>query len=185
MSQAKWVTPIRQYYLAQVFTEYQSKIQDFLETGKKSGWQVDLITGHFYHPELEARISKLIANWKQADREQRQAEWQAEFEFRHRTNDRLYPLHGKFSGIAKDVYYDNQPEYYLEGIGINALAFKPFAKIRLSSSNVTLYVDISDVLRPVNKNKKRKLIRYGKTPKAILDSIDIKCYKAVRHYLNS
>ena len=173
MKQPKWVNPTRQNYLVTLF----SKSRGFCVYGHPHC----TIPEHHY----EIYIDNLVKDWISMDRQDRQAEWQAEFEARHRTNDRSYPLHGKFSGIAQDVYYDNQPEYYLDGIGVSGLSFKPFAKVRLASSDVHLYVNLGDILQPMSKSKKRKMIRYGKIPQDIEDRISVRCWQAVKHYLNS
>ena len=80
----------------------------------------------------ELKSETIIKDWIADDRKQSQADWQAEYELRHRDDDRRFPLRGKFSGIAQDVYYDRQAQFYLEDLGISGLTFKPFAKLRLA-----------------------------------------------------
>ena len=89
-------------------------------------------------------------------------------------------MRGQFSTIAKDMFYAEQPEYYLEGIGISGLTFRPFAKVRLASSLVQLHIDLGDTLRQVSKAKRRKAIRYGK----VADTIQARIREAVRHYFD-
>jgi len=82
------------------------------------------------------------------------------------------------------MFYAEQPEYYLEGIGISGLTFRPFAKVRLASSLVQLHIDLGDTLGQVSKAKRRKAIRYGKAlPQEVQDAVDGICNKAVRRYL--
>jgi hypothetical protein len=85
---------------------------------------------------------------------------------------------------AATIYYDNQPEFYLEGLGISGLTFKPFAKLRLASNYIRLHVELDEILKPMSKSKKRKAIRYGKIPKDIQDRINIQCWQAVKHYMS-
>ena len=132
----------------------------------------------------DLKSEAIIKDWIADDRAQRQAEYQAEFEARHSTNERTYPLHGRFSGIGQDIYYDNQPEFYLEGLGISGLTFKPFAKLRLASSLIALHVDVDDLLRPLSKNKRRKAIRYNKIPFELDNRIKEACWLAVKQFLN-
>jgi hypothetical protein len=80
----------------------------------------------------------------------------------HELGERRYPLRGQFSSIAKDIFFESQPLYYIMGLGVNGLTFKPFAKVRISSSFSVLYIDLGDTLNGVSKAKKRKAIRYGK-----------------------
>lgn len=131
----------------------------------------------------EVKSETIIKDWINEDRIERLADYKAETEARHKLNYRTMPLAGTFSGIAQDIYYDNQPQYYLENIGISGLTFKPFAKLRLASSNIRLFVDISALLKPLSKNKKRKAVRYGKASIDFQDRLDITCQKAVNNYL--
>jgi len=142
------------------------------------------LTGEFYHPEYEARIKLIIADWVADDRAEAQALWRAEQKTIHGLGERSYPLRGEFSAIAKDIFHTHQPQFYLIGLGISGLTFRPFAKVRLASSFVGLHIDLGDALRGVSKNKRRKAIRYGKAlPKDIQNSVDSLCRQAVRHYL--
>ena len=170
--QPKWTTPTRQTYLVTLFL----RSKGFCVFGHPKC----TIPEHHY----EIFIDNLVADWIADDRAQRQADWQAETKARHSTNERTYPLHGRFSGIGQDIYYDNQPEFYLEGLGISGLTFKPFAKLRLASSYVRLHVDLEDILKPVSKSQKRKAIRYGKIPTDLQDKINDRCWQAVKHFAN-
>jgi hypothetical protein len=132
----------------------------------------------------ELKSEKLIKDWIADDKAQRQAEYQAEYEARHNTRERTYPLHGRFSAISQEIFYDTQPEYYLENVGISGLTFKPFARLRLASSPLRLHVDLGDSFKGMSKCKRRKAVRYGKIPKDLEDRINDACWKAVKVYLN-
>jgi hypothetical protein len=133
----------------------------------------------------ELKSEDLIKYWIADDRERERYELELESKALHRTNDRTLPLHGRFSGVSRDIYHDSQPLYYLEQLGISGLTFKPFAKLRLASSGTRLFVDISDVLKPLSKNARRKAVRYGKSTNALNNDIASTCYQAVKHYLNN
>ena len=150
MAYPKWATPDRQAHLVSLFL----RSKGFCVYGHKPC----LMPEHHY----EVFIEHLIADWKADDREQRQAEWQAEQRQLHSLGERRYPLHGQFSAIGKDVFYATQPQYYLLGLAISGITFKPFAKIRLASSFVHLHIDLGNTLKGVSKAKRRKAIRYGK-----------------------
>ena len=111
---------------------------------------------------FDLKMESIIKNWIDDDRERDKLEREIESKYLHETNFRIMPLRGQFSGISRDIYYDNQPVYYLEAIGVSGITLKPFAKLRLASSGVRLYVDISDVITHVSKNKRRKFKRYSK-----------------------
>jgi hypothetical protein len=75
--------------------------------------------------------------------------------------------------------------YELQGLGVSGLTFRPFAKVRIASSLVSLYVDITGALKPLGKCKKRKVIRHGKPlPSEILANVSEVCAVAVSRYLS-
>ena len=168
----KWATPDRQAHLVRLFLDSKG----FCVYGHK----LCPIPEHHY----QLFIEELIGDWKADDRWQREAEWQAERRQIHSLGERRYPLHGQFSAISKDIFYAEQPKYYLLSLGISGLKFKPFAKVRLASSFVHLHIDLGDTLKGISKTKRRKAIRYGKSlPYGIQRQIDKICGLAVRHYL--
>jgi hypothetical protein len=139
-----------------------------------------LIPEHHYQLFIEG----LIKDWQSYDREERQANWQAERIALHQLAEPKEPLRGRFSAISKDIWRAEQPLFYLESLGISGLTFKPFAKIRVSSSYMRLHVNLGDSLKPVSKARRRKAIRYGKPlPKSIEENINKLIGEAVRHYL--
>ncbi len=84
-----------------------------------------------------------------------------------------------------DIFHDSQPLYYLEALGIDGLKLTPFARVRLGSSYMRLYVDLGNTLRGTSKNKRRKAIRYGKPlPQEVKAKISQLVGLAVRDYLN-
>ena len=142
-----------------------------------------MLSGEFYHPVYEARIKPLIADWVADDRAEAQALWQAEQRAIHSLAERG-SLRGEFNSIGRSIFYAEQPLDYQLGLGISGLTFKPFAKVRLSSTFTGLHVELGDILHGVSKSRRRKAIRYGKPlTRAIQGEIDTKCSEAVRHYL--
>ena len=138
---------------------------------------------HECHFELYA--DWLIKEWTQLDRAIGQAEWEAEREAMHSLGERRTPVRGRFNGIGKDIFFANQPSYYVEGLGVSGTTFKPFAKVKMANSFIRLYVDLGDSLKAVSKSKRRKAIRYGKPlPSAASEKVNDICNSAVRHYLN-
>lgn len=130
---------------------------------------------HHYEPYTE----RLITEWKADDRAQAVAVRKAEERALHGLAERG-PIRGQFSAIGRDVYFGQQPQYYIVGLGISGLTFRPFAKVRLASSYVHLFVDIGEALKGESKSRRRKAIRYGRgVPEAVRQEVG----KAVRHYL--
>jgi hypothetical protein len=134
----------------------------------------------------DVKSESQIGVWKADDRQQRQAERRMERRRLHSLGERRLPIRGQFSNIARDIFFTSQPSHYLEGLGISGLTFQPFAKVRVSSSYIRLYVNLGDTLKGLSKTKRRKAIRYGKAlPVAIQKQIDLLCSLAVRHYLTN
>jgi hypothetical protein len=134
----------------------------------------------------DVKSESQIEVWKADDRQTRQAERRIEQRQLHSLGEKQKPIRGQFSTIAQDIFYASQPSHYLEGLGISGLTFQPFAKVRVSSSYIRLYVELGDTLKGLSKSKRRKAIRYGKAlPVAIQKQIDLLCSLAVRHYLNN
>ena len=170
----KWALPKRCNCLALILCDYL----------ERDGWQVDIMSGEYYHPDYEARIEPIISDWKADDRAETEAIWKAEARAIHSYGEARFPVRGRFSAISKVIYHTSQPQYYLVGLGFSGVTLLPFARVRLASSFVGLDVDIDVPLHSISKNKRRKAIRYGKAlPMQIQDRIDYLCNKAVRHFL--
>lgn len=131
----------------------------------------------------DEKAESVIQGWIEQDREYQRLLWEVERQRLHNLNERRLPVRGEFSGIGKDIFYHAQPQYYQEGLSISGLTFKPFVKVRIASSYMHLFVDLGNTLSQVNKNKRRKAIRYGKTlPEALQSQVNSICDKAVKHY---
>ena len=133
---------------------------------------------------FEVYIEDLIADWQADDREQASLDWQAECKVMHFLGERSLPLRGRFNNISRDIFHDRQPLYYLEALGIDGLKLQPFAKVKIGSSYMRLYVDLGCSLRTISKNRRRKAIRYGKPlPKEVENTVSELVKLAVRDYL--
>ena len=138
---------------------------------------------HECHYELYT--DRLVKEWVQDDRQVKITEWQAERKELHSLGEPRTPVKGWFNGIGRDIFFSRQPIYYLEGLGISGITFKPFAKVKIANSYTHLFIDLGNALKPVSKSKRRKAIRYGKPlPKDVTGKINDICSQAVRHYLN-
>ena len=166
----RWATPDRQTHLVNLF----HRSGGFCIFGHKP-------CPHEHH-HYEVFIDGLIGDWIAQDRAQSQAEWKAEQRAIHNLGE-CGPQRGEFNATGRDAFYAEQPQYYVKGLGISGLTFKPFAKVRLSSSYVHLHVDLGDTLKGMGKAKRRKVIRYGKPlPDSISEEVDKVCKEAVEHY---
>ena len=166
----EWATPNRRAELVKLFLDSGG----FCVLGHKGC----VIPSHHY--QLYAEL--LIADWKEQDK----AEWEVERKALHSLGERRYPILGRFNNISMDIFHDQQPLFYREELGMSGLTLTPFAKVRIGSSYMRLYVDLGDTLRAVSKNKRRKAIRYGKRlPQSVEARIFGLIRQAVRDYLNS
>ncbi|MBA7593777.1 hypothetical protein ES703_00710 [subsurface metagenome] len=167
----KWATLDRRNFLVQLFLSSGG----FCVYGHKKC----LIPEHHYYLYSEF----LIKNWKQVDREESNALWQAELKALHSLGERSYPVRGRFSAISREIYADAQPLYYFEGRAVSGVTLTPFVKVRLASSYMRLYVDLGEALRQVSKSRRRKAIRYGKPlPREAEVLVCRKVSEAVRDY---
>jgi len=167
----KWATLDRRNVLVQLFLSSGG----FCVYGHKKC----LIPEHHYYLYSEC----LIKDWKHLDKEQSQAEWEAERKALHSLGGRSYPIRGQFSAVSRDIYAENQPLYYLEGQAVSGITLKPFVRVRIASSYIRLYVDLGEALRQVSKSQRRKAIRYGKPlPPTTRVAIMRKVMEAVKDY---
>lgn len=134
--------------------------------------------------KYELLSDNAIKNWVSDDRQANQAIWERERKAIHALNERSYPLRGRFNNVSSVIFHESQPIYYLEHIGMNGLTLKPFALVKLASSNQQLYIDLGTSLRGVSKNRKRKAIRYHKPlPSQANEMVTRLVGEAVKDYL--
>jgi len=166
----KWANPERQAHLVNLFR----RSGGFCVFGERPCSNPER-----HHYELFA--NDLIGDWKAYDRAQQWADWQAERKAIHSLGE-VGRTKGEFNATSRDVFFASQPLYYVEGLGVSGLTFRPFAKVRLASSFIALHVDVGDAMRTVSKNKQRKAVRYGKVTPEVKREIDRLCSLAVKDY---
>ncbi len=165
----KWSTPNRRALLVKLFLDSRGFCV--------AGHQNCPIPEHHY----EVYIERVIDDWKEEDKE----DWKAERKAIHSLGERRYPIRGRFSTISKDIFFEKQPLYYLEALGMSGLTLQPFAKVKIASSYFRLYIDLGDSLKATSKNKRRKAIRYGKPlPLEVEARVTELVTLAVKDYLN-
>ena len=170
---AKWQTPSRQQHLVKLFLDSRG----FCVFGHKPCPNPE----HHYPNFIEG----LISDWKASDKAQDNAEWEAERLLLHSLGERRLPIRGQFNNISQDIFFDKQPLFYLMGLAVSGVTLTPFAKVKLSSSYISLFVELGNTLKGVSKNIKRKAIRYGKAlPPKYRMRVEQVCREAVKHYLN-
>lgn len=140
-----------------------------------------------YEPILQRLYNKIaeaaIDSWKAEDRERRNFEWK--LEQRHIQDGTYGRYGGSFDPVARDVYVNSRPEYYLVGLGVSPFTYKRVACIRIPSTSIHLFVDIpGPPIQEISKNAKRKAARYGKHSVAYQtrERLDDMCKLAVRDW---
>jgi hypothetical protein len=171
-NQPKWSTPNRKQALVALF----EKSRGFCVFGHKECQ----IPEHHYL----LFIDDLIRDWQAQDRSQLAATWQADREAMHSLGEHHAPINGRFNNISRDIFNDSQPLYYLETIGFDGLHLKPFARVKIGSSWVRLYVTL-DSLNERSKHAKRKAVRHGKVTLSLQNQIIARVSEAVKHYLDN
>ncbi len=166
MTLPQWSTPERRKHLVALF----NRCGGFCVFGD-AGCQI-----HEHHYELF--IEGIIDSWKAEDRERRSYEWKLE---QRQIQDGTYGrFGGRFDPVARDVFVNERPEYYLVGLGVNPFTYQRVALVRIPSTFIHLFVDVGGVLQEVSKNARRKVLRHGRKPGKALDTkIHEKCRLAV------
>ena len=178
MAQPQWLTPNRRRHLIALAVRSDGKC-----IYGDPGCQIDdhhwdyKPNGEMYNPVLEA----IIESWKAEDRERRAYEWKLE---QRQIVDGTYGKYGStFDPVARDVFINSRPEYYLVALGVNPFTYQRVALVRVPSTFMHLFVDVGCVVQEVSKNARRKAFRHGKIRNgALMAKIHEHCTAAVRDW---
>ena len=165
MRYPQWATPVRRAHLVRLFQESGG----FCVFGHR----FCRIRAHDY----ETFIEGLIREWVAADMAERAAQWKEEQRRMHQVPDRR-GWKRRFDPVARERFLQARPEFYLEGVGVDALTLTRRAKVRVPSTNIRLLVDVTAVRIP-SKSARRKARRYRI---ARQEAIGTLCSMAVRDW---
>ena len=126
----------------------------------------------------------LMADWRDYRRQAQLALADYERKQAHSLSEPRHIRRGRWGTISKEVFFENQILYTIEGLSMDGLRGRPFAKIRMTSSNVILYVDLSVSLRTPDKNLRKKFFCRGKPTHTRELTIANACHQAAEHYLS-
>ena len=118
-----------------------------------------------------------IEAWIAEDRDTRQALWELEEERIHHADG--YRFGGDFDPVQRDEFMRQRPSYYLEGIGVSSVTMRQTAKIRVPSTNIYLFVDVSAATNKLGKNARKRLKRQGREIPADVHEI---CQRAIKSW---
>ncbi len=132
-------------------------------------------------------IEPVIKGWIAEDKVEQVALWRQEQRRLHHMTDERGWRNQRFDPVARDVFFQQQPPYYLEGVGISGLTFTRIAKVRVPSTPVRLFVDVasSKRLKKLGQNARKRLRR---RPALLLEEdrvIDQLCRAAVKDFKDS
>ena len=195
MEYPQWATPQRRNLLVELFTRSKlvwlspdSPIRGFCMDRQCSKVSEDNPTPYCQEcPRFfQNYIEPLIKFWVDDDREERAELWRKEQREMHNLNERRWKK-CQFDAVAKDVFFQQQPDYYLEGVGISGLTFTRIAKVRVPSTPVRLFVDVADskLPRKMGQNARKRARRQAALQIGEDKSIDNMCRKAVQHFKDS
>ena len=168
----QWATPQRQEHLVYLF----NRSGGFCVFGE----ELCPFGDHHFPNFMEA----VIEEWKAEDREERVYLWKLE---QLQIHDGTFGRHGgRFDPVARDVYYQEQrPQYHFLGFGVSAESKKRIAVVRVPSTFIRLYVEVSEAFEgaSISRNKRRKMVRYNSQPPAhIWEKVDSLRCQAVEAY---
>jgi hypothetical protein len=119
-----------------------------------------------YEPRLTGKLElvqeALIGSWKQAELELARIARQTT------PTGEQGRFGSRFDPVARDVFMAERPDYYLVGHGVSAWTKKRVVAVRIPSTFIFLFVDLS--LTKLSKNARHKIIRYGKWPAVPVDA---------------
>ena len=136
----------------------------------------------------EAVVEETIASWQADDREQRALDWKRE---QQAIQDGTYGTYGRlavtgrdgvvrpqFDPVSRDVFMAQRPEFYLKATGVDGMHFRPVAVVRVPSTSIVLYVDVSAAFIKTTSNQRRLARRRGKPVQEV--TVEELCVEAVR-----
>ncbi len=140
----------------------------------------------------------LAKDWRQLHADLKRAEQLQEEKQMHAGTPMTERQLGRFSDIAREIFHEEQPGFYIKGYSIMPAEggrWKPVANVEIPSSSTydqekkkwvpeTIIVDVTSAMKNVSKAARNKAIRYGK-PLPEPNQLDIEklVAKAVRERL--
>ena len=70
---------------------------------------------------------------------------------------------GGFDTIRRERFLATRPDYYVLGMSVDPLTLRRVAYVRIPSTGIGLFVDITGAVQGVSKSARRKAARYGKS----------------------
>ena len=130
----------------------------------------------------EATVEETIASWQADDREQRALDWKLE---QQAIIDGTYGKYGsRFDPVSRDQFMAQRPEYYLTATGMDGMHFTPVVVVRVPSTSIYLFVNVSAAFVKTTKSQRRHAHRHGKPVQEVMVTVEDLCKEAVRLWWN-
>jgi hypothetical protein len=119
-----------------------------------------------YEPKLTGKLElvqeALIGSWQDAERELARIAGQT------MPTGEMGRFGSRFDPVARDVFMAQRPDYYLIGHGISAWTKKRVVVVRIPSTFIYLFINLSATR--LSRNARHKIKRYGKWPAVPVDA---------------
>ena len=162
MTRPRWATAVRRARLVELWHRYGNRCLQ--------GHRTCPDPTHYVLVDAQGRTQLLrlydvksegaVRYWLSDDAAQRMAEWRAERERLHHDQRRF--RQGEFDSLRRQIYKESQPPYRLVALTVDSLTFRPVALVKVSSTIVSLFVNLKEPMGAMSKSARRKARRYGK-----------------------
>ena len=158
----RWATAVRKARLVMLWHRYGNRcLQGHRACPERDHYVLVDAQGRTQLLRLyDLKSEETVRYWVSDDAAQRMAEWKAERERLHR-DQRMF-RQGEFDSLRRQLYKENQPPYTIVALTVDSLTFRPVALVRISSTIVSLFVNLEEPMGAVSKSARRKARRYGK-----------------------
>lgn len=191
-----WVTPERQQHLLRLWQEYGNQcllghrvcpeMSHYLKPRQRSiayGNSSVVFTEYQVKRLIDVVWAETVHYWTIDDRSQREYAWKLEQRELHRTGE-IGKFKRRFDPVERDVFSQQQPSYYMLGLGMDGVTHRQIAIVRVAGTYVHLHVDVSSAVVTLAKSKRRRLVRRGgQPPVEVQKAIESLCFEAVQDYM--
>ena len=179
----KWATPRQETVAVPVEHPVLDKATGGIRRDiTRHGWAPQQVTVWEWESAYlhDATVEETKASWQADDREQRELDWKRE---QQAILDGTFAYFSqRFDPVSRDVFMAQRPEYYLKATGVDAMHFRPIAVVRVPSTSIYLYLDVSAAFVQASKptkSQRKNARRRGKPIQEVTVTVEQLCQQAV------
>ena len=196
-SHYQWVTPHQETVAMPVKHPVLDKATGGIRRDvTRPGWAPEQVTVWAWESAYlhEATVEETIATWQADDREQRALDWKRE---QQAILDGTYGSYGRLAvtgrdgvvrpqldPVSRDQFMAQRPEYYLMATGMDGVHARPVAVVRVPSTSIYLYLDVSAAFVKPTKSQRKNARRRGKPVQEVTVTVEQLCQEAVQLWWN-